>query len=107
MEGTVDFTPLLLVSALAVVIPFVTWRLTGGLLPAVVGEVVLGMVFGNSVLGLIDENEWLTFLALFGFAYLMFPLGAGDQSRRDRAPAGRSVVGSRGSAASPAWSRRR
>ena len=75
MEGTVDFTPLLLVSALAVVIPFVTWRLTGGLLPAVVGEVVLGMVFGNSVLGLIDENEWLTFLALFGFAYLMFLSG--------------------------------
>ena len=75
MEGTIDFTPLLLVSALAVVIPFVTWRLTGGLLPAVAGEVVLGMVFGNSVLGLIDENEWLTFLALFGFAYLMFLSG--------------------------------
>lgn len=75
MEAAVDFTPLLLVSALAVLIPFITWRLTGGMVPAVVGEVLIGIIFGRPLLGLIDEHEWLTFLALFGFAYLMFLSG--------------------------------
>ncbi len=76
MEESVDFTPLLLVSILAVAVPFVAWRLTGGLLPAVVGEVLVGILFGEPVLGIItSENEWLTFLGLFGFAYLMFLSG--------------------------------
>ncbi len=76
MEESVDFTPLLLVSLLAVVVPFVAWRLTGGLVPAVVGEVMVGIIFGEPLLGLIThDNVWLTFLALFGFAYLMFLSG--------------------------------
>ena len=76
MEEAVDFTPLLLVSLLAVVVPFVAWRLTGGLLPAVAGEVLVGILFGEPLLGFItSDNEWLTFLALFGFAYLMFLSG--------------------------------
>lgn len=75
MEPSVDFTPLLLVSALAVLVPFVSWRLTGGMLPAVVGEVLVGIIFGRPLLGIIEPNEWLTFLALFGFAYLMFLSG--------------------------------
>ncbi|MYG90474.1 MAG: hypothetical protein F4188_03110, partial [Chloroflexi bacterium] len=76
MEESLDFTPLLLVSVLAVLVPFVAWRLTGGLLPAVVGEVLVGIVFGEPLLGIITHhNEWLTFLGLFGFAYLMFLSG--------------------------------
>ena len=75
MEPSVDFTPLLLVSALAVLVPFVSWRLTGGMLPAVVGEVLVGIIFGRPLLGIVEPNEWLTFLALFGFAYLMFLSG--------------------------------
>lgn len=76
MEESLDFTPLLLVSVLAVVVPFVAWRLTGGLVPAVVGEVLVGILFGEPVLGIITrDNEWLTFLGLFGFAYLMFLSG--------------------------------
>ena len=75
MEPSVDFTPLLLVSALAVLVPFVSWRLTGGMLPAVVGEVLVGIIFGRPLFGIIEPNEWLTFLALFGFAYLMFLSG--------------------------------
>ena len=76
MEEAVDFTPLLLVSVLAVVVPFVAWRLTGGLVPAVVGEVLVGIIFGEPLLGIITrDNEWLTFLGLFGFAYLMFLSG--------------------------------
>lgn len=76
MEEALDFTPLLLVSILAVAVPFVAWRLTGGLVPAVVGEVLVGILFGEPVLGIITrDNEWLTFLGLFGFAYLMFLSG--------------------------------
>ena len=76
MEEAVDFTPLLLVCVLAVVVPVAAWRLTGGLVPAVVGEVLVGIIFGEPLLGIIThENEWLTFLALFGFAYLMFLSG--------------------------------
>ncbi len=75
MEAAVDFTPLLLVSVLALAVPFVTWRLTGGMLPAVVGEVLVGIICGRPLLGIIAEHDWLTFLALFGFAYLMFLSG--------------------------------
>ena len=57
MEEAVDFTPLLLVSLLAVVVPFVAWRLTGGLLPAVVGEVMVGIIFGEPLLGLITHDN--------------------------------------------------
>ena len=75
-EESVDFTPLLFVSVLAVIVPVLAWRLTGGLLPAVVGEVLVGVLFGEPLLGIIKhDNVWLTFLALFGFAYLMFLSG--------------------------------
>ncbi len=75
-EGSADFYPLLLVSILAVVVPVVTWRLTGGLLPAVVGEVLVGILFGEPLLNIINESSaGLNFLALFGFAYLMFLSG--------------------------------
>ncbi len=76
MEHSLDFSPLLLVSLLAVVVPFVAWRLTGGLVPAVIGEVLVGIIFGEPLLGIIThQNEWLNFLGLFGFAYLMFLSG--------------------------------
>ena len=75
MEAELDFSPLLLVSALAFIIPFLTYRLTGGVLPAVVGEIIAGIFFGRSVLGIIEPHEWLEFLSLFGFAYLMFLSG--------------------------------
>ena len=75
MEPDLDFSPLLLVSALAFLIPIVTHRLTRGTLPSVVGEIVAGIIFGHSLVGIIDQNEWLEFLSLFGFAYLMFLAG--------------------------------
>lgn len=75
MEPELDFSPLLLVSALALFIPLASHRLTRGALPSVVGEIVAGILFGHSVVGVIEENEWLEFLSLFGFAYLMFLSG--------------------------------
>ena len=75
MEGEPSFLPLLLIAALAALIPFLSYRLTGGIVPAVVGEVVIGIIFGEPLLGLLGHSEWLDFLALFGFAYLMFLSG--------------------------------
>ena len=75
MHEEISFLPLLVISVFAVLVPFLTFRLTGGMLPAVVGEVVIGIVFGEHVLGVITPCEWLDFLALFGFAYLMFLSG--------------------------------
>ena len=75
MEPEIDFAPLLLVSALAFLIPIVTHRLSGGKVPSVVGEIAAGIVFGQTVIGVIDANVWLEFLSLFGFAYLMFLAG--------------------------------
>ena len=75
MDPELDFSPLLLVSALAFLIPIATYRLTHGTIPSVVGEILAGILFGESVIGIIDHNEWLTFLSLFGCAYLMFLSG--------------------------------
>lgn len=75
MEESIDFLPMLLIMALAFAIPFLSYRLTGGMLPAVAGEVVIGIIVGEPLLGWIGHTEWLDFLALFGFAYLMFLSG--------------------------------
>lgn len=73
--------PLLLVSILAFLIPILTaWisKSTKLLIPAVVGEIIFGIIIGKSGLQLIssvDSIAWLSFLSLFGFTYLMFLSG--------------------------------
>lgn len=73
--------PLLLVSFLAFLIPIITaWfsKSTKLPVPAVVGEIICGIIIGKSALGLINSVEsipWLDFLSLFGFTYLMFLSG--------------------------------
>lgn len=73
----ISFFPLLIISALAFVVPVFASRLPGGLIPIVVAEILAGIAFGRSGLGLIQVNEniWLVFLSQFGFAYLMFLSG--------------------------------
>jgi len=73
--------PLFLISILAFLIPILTaWfsKKTKFPIPAIVGEILCGILIGKSLLGLIDSTEaipWLDFLSLFGFAYLMFLSG--------------------------------
>lgn len=75
------FFPLLLVSILAFLIPIITAWINNNIrlaIPAVVGEIICGIIIGKSVLGLIPETNafaWLEFLSLFGFTYLMFLSG--------------------------------
>jgi len=76
METHVDFSPLLVVSVLAMLVPIVLHRIPRIAIPIVVGEIVAGMAFGPHGLNLIHgDNQQLEFLKLFGFAYLMFLSG--------------------------------
>ncbi len=66
---------MLIVTALAAFIPLVTDRLKVLPIPVIVGEILVGILLGESGFGIIRESSYLTFLAEFGFVYLMFLSG--------------------------------
>ena len=66
---------LLLITGLATLIPVLAKRLDRFGVPIVVYEILAGMVIGISGFNLIESSSILTFLAEFGFAYLMFLSG--------------------------------
>ena len=74
METDVLIT-LLLITGLAAVIPIFAKRLDRFGVPIVVFEIIAGMIVGASGLKLIEPSPILTFLAEFGFAFLMFLSG--------------------------------
>ena len=75
MEHQNSFVPLLLITALAVIIPVVLSRFRRLRLPIVVGEILAGVLIGTSGLNLVEPSPVLDFLAEFGFAFLMFLSG--------------------------------
>jgi Kef-type K+ transport system membrane component KefB/Trk K+ transport system NAD-binding subunit len=75
MEHETSFVPLLVVILLAVVAPIATSRIKRVRIPTVVGEIIAGIIVGQSVLGLVTHDEILDILSLLGFAYLMFLSG--------------------------------
>ena len=70
-----EFTSLLLITALAAVVPFLASRLRVVRIPIVVGEILAGMVIGKSGLDLVEHTHALEFLAELGFTFLMFLSG--------------------------------
>ena len=66
---------LLIITALAAVIPVLSNRLERFGIPIVVYEIIAGMIVGVSGFNLIEPSPVLTFLAEFGFAFLMFLSG--------------------------------
>jgi Kef-type K+ transport system membrane component KefB/Trk K+ transport system NAD-binding subunit len=76
MEENLSFLPLLIVAALAFVVPLVLSRFKRLQLPVVVGEILAGIIVGNSGLKLVSSHDpVLEVLALLGFGYLMFLSG--------------------------------
>ncbi len=76
MEHETSFVPLLLVVGLAFVVPLVTSRIRRVRIPTVVGEIVAGILVGQSGLNLVGHDDpTLELLSLLGFAYLMFLSG--------------------------------
>jgi Kef-type K+ transport system membrane component KefB/Trk K+ transport system NAD-binding subunit len=76
MQNHSAFQSLLLLTTLAALVPILVRQIRRVLpLPIVVGEVVAGMAVGQSGLNLVHESPVLSFLAEFGFIFLMFLSG--------------------------------
>jgi Kef-type K+ transport system membrane component KefB/Trk K+ transport system NAD-binding subunit len=75
MEETHSFVPLLIVVVLAFLVPLFLSRFKRLSIPVVVGEILAGIIIGDSGLGLVGHDPMLDILALLGFAYLMFLSG--------------------------------
>jgi Kef-type K+ transport system membrane component KefB len=71
----ITFTNLLAVSAIAVLAPLVVGYVPALRIPAVVLEIVAGIVAGPSVLGLVELDLPVEILALVGLAFLLFLAG--------------------------------
>ncbi|TFH36553.1 MAG: hypothetical protein E4G99_04725, partial [Anaerolineales bacterium] len=69
------FIALLLITALALIVPVIATRLRRIAIPIVVGEILAGIIIGRSGFDLVENSPTLAFLAEFGFAYLMFLSG--------------------------------
>jgi Kef-type K+ transport system membrane component KefB len=71
----VSFTNLLIICAVAVLAPLLVGLLPGLRVPAVVVEIVAGIVLGPSVLGWVRIDLPIQILALVGLAFLLFLAG--------------------------------
>jgi Kef-type K+ transport system membrane component KefB len=71
----VDFTNLLIVSAVAFAAPFTLGLAPGLRLPSVVLELVAGILIGPDVLGWVEIDEPVEVLSLVGLAFLLFLAG--------------------------------
>ena len=70
-----EFTNLLIVSAVAFAAPLALGLAPAVRLPAVVLEIVLGIVVGPSVLGWVEVDEPVAVLSVVGLAFLLFLAG--------------------------------
>src|SRR3954468_7021964 len=80
----VSFTNLLIISAIAVLAPLILGFLPRLRVPAVVLEIVAGIIVGPSVLGWVQVDLPVQILALFGLAFLLFLAGLEIDLRRLR-----------------------
>jgi trk system potassium uptake protein TrkA len=74
-HSEISFVPLLIVIVLAFFVPVLLSRFRGLGIPIVVGEIIAGIIVGQSGLGLVEEGPVLGVLSALGFAYLMFLSG--------------------------------
>lgn len=63
---------LLVIAIGAFLVPLLSRRLG---VPAAVGEIIFGILVGPAILGIVSETEFFSFIAEFGFAFLMFLAG--------------------------------
>lgn len=75
MENSTSLTSLMIVVAIAFLVPILLHQLKLRALPVVVAEIVAGLVIGKSGFDLVTEDQWLSLLSLLGFIYLMFLSG--------------------------------
>src|SRR5205809_6196157 len=73
--GTISFGGLAIVAAAALAAPLVLGLFPGIRLPAVVLEIVLGIVIGPQVLGWVSIDTPIKVMSLLGLAFLLFLAG--------------------------------
>ena len=69
------YNSLFLVTIVALLSPWLSSRVFRGLVPAVVIEILMGILIGNSGFHIAQSTKYLNFMAEFGFSYLMFLSG--------------------------------
>jgi trk system potassium uptake protein TrkA len=74
-HSEISFIPLLIVLALAFLVPLLLSRIRVVAIPVVVGEIIAGIIVGQSGLGLVEGTAGLRLLSELGFAFLMFLSG--------------------------------
>ncbi|MBO3697204.1 cation:proton antiporter [Roseivirga sp. E12] len=72
---SLDYYPLFLVFAIAWLVPLTLSRLEIGKLPAVIVEIIMGVVIGPYVFDLVNETPYMAFLSKTGFLLLIFLAG--------------------------------
>ena len=75
MHFDFDFWPLFLVLALAWIVPIMSHKLNFIRIPSVIVEILAGFIIGKHVLDILPHAEYLDFLSLTGFVFLMFLSG--------------------------------
>jgi monovalent cation:H+ antiporter-2, CPA2 family len=70
-----ELTSLMIVVALAFLIPILLHQLRLKLIPVVVAEILVGLIIGKTGLNIVQQDTWLDLLSLFGFIFLMFLSG--------------------------------
>jgi len=65
----------MIIVVVAFLAPLVSLRIRRLRVPAIILEIMLGIVLGRSVLGLVEPSPVIDFLAEFGFIFLMFLSG--------------------------------
>jgi len=70
-----SLTSLMIVVAIAFLIPILLVKLRMKFLPVVVAEILAGLIIGKSGLNLITEDPWLELLSTLGLIFLMFLSG--------------------------------
>jgi Kef-type K+ transport system membrane component KefB len=81
-----SFTGLLIVVAVAFAAPFVLGLFPSLRLPAVVLEIVAGIVIGPSLLGIVEVDETISVISVLGLAFLLFLAGLEIDFSRLRGP---------------------
>lgn len=74
-EHSTSLVSLMIVVAIAFLVPIFLHRFRLRAIPVVVAEILVGIVVGKSGFNLIAQDSWLELLSMFGLIYLMFLSG--------------------------------
>lgn len=75
MEVDHSLLSVMIVVIVAFLVPILLHRLKWNAIPAVVAEIMVGLILGKSGLGIVVEDTWLEMLSTLGIIFLMFLSG--------------------------------